>query len=167
MKWTDKSHKINRIMNSIFHISARKFDGQCSHGRGSRRLPRIRWTSYTTQPQVSSSRTYEFIASTCDVTKHVSNVNFFLLWSNLDPRISPVPCWSTTDGGAVKTLGSRLLLIWTKSINQKCRIVSFFCVPLCLSMQCYLASFFCVFVFFFLWYLFLVKKLRWLLPSLP
>jgi len=72
-------------MNSIFLISARKFDGQYSHGRGGRRLSRIRWTSYTTQPQVSSSRAHEFIASACDVTKHVSNVNFF----HSDPFSTP------------------------------------------------------------------------------
>lgn len=66
-------------MNSMFFLSAWKFDRQCCHGRGRRWLPGICWTSYTTQPQVSSSRAHEFIASTCDVTKHVSNIHFLLL----------------------------------------------------------------------------------------
>ena len=93
-------------MNSVFFLSAWKFDGQCCHGRGRRWLPRICWTSYTTQPQVSSSRAHEFITSSCDVTKHVSNANFLLLIQS-QHRVSPAPS-STTSRGAVETLGLRL-----------------------------------------------------------
>lgn len=144
----DKTRTINGIINSIFLFSARKFDGQCSHGRDRRRLPRIRWSSYTSQPQVSSSRAYEFIASACDVTKHVSNVNFSL-GSNLDPRVSP--------DKIVKIFENKWL--FSSCLFLLCPIVSF----LYAMLPCF---FFFVFVFFPL-VRFSVKKQRWLLPSLP
>ena len=145
-------------MNSMFFLSAWKFDGQCCHGRGRRWLPRICWTSYTTQPQVSSSRAHEFIASTCDVTKHVSNVNLLLLIQS-QPQSHPrllANHWPRSRRDPAPLI---FFLIWTKCLRfwktrDYFQVAFSLWVPLCLLLSnftlfclftclCSLGTFFC------------------------